>query len=81
MNLLILAIYGLFVGIIVRFLYPGKQFEGILPTMFLGILGSYTGGFINYLLGNSSQIVSLSGFLMSIVGGLIFCLIYFKLFK
>ena len=47
------AVFGLVIGVIARFLYPGRQPMSILATMALGIVGSLLGGFFSYLLGNN----------------------------
>jgi len=75
-------LYGLVVGLIAKWLYPGgdEEPQGILATIALGIAGSYVGGFINFLFGRSDAF-SLSGILMGIIGGVVCCWIYqsFKL--
>jgi uncharacterized membrane protein YeaQ/YmgE (transglycosylase-associated protein family) len=40
------AIWGLFVGLIARFLLPGRHRLGVLLTIVLGICGSLLGGVI-----------------------------------
>lgn len=65
--------YGLFVGLIVRFLHPGAEPRGCLPTIIIGVLGSYVGGVLHYFLGlgESGQLFQPSGFLFGIIGGLV----------
>ena len=41
-------IYGLLVGIIAKALHPGDDPIGFLPTMGIGVAGSYIGGLINW---------------------------------
>lgn len=65
-----LAIFGLVVGLIAKAIHPGEDPEGFLPTIGIGVAGSYIGGLINYLMGNGAMI-STSGFLLSIVGSVI----------
>ena len=65
-----LAIFGLIVGLIGKAVHPGEDPEGFLPTIGIGIAGSYIGGLINWLMGNGA-IFSTSGFLLSIVGSVI----------
>jgi uncharacterized membrane protein YeaQ/YmgE (transglycosylase-associated protein family) len=45
------AVFGLVIGIIARFLYPGKQPMSLLMTMILGIVGSFVGGLISWAFG------------------------------
>ena len=45
-----LIIIGLIAGAIARLLIPGKQDIGIIMTIVLGIVGSFVGGFLGYLI-------------------------------
>jgi uncharacterized membrane protein YeaQ/YmgE (transglycosylase-associated protein family) len=71
-------IYGLIVGIIAKLLHPVEDAMGFLPTIAIGIAGSYIGGFLNWILGFGNSPISPSGFMMGIIGGIIFCWIYRK---
>lgn len=71
-------IYGLLVGLIAKALHPGNDATGFLPTVLIGIVGSYIGGLINWLLGYCDGPFTPSGFLMGVLGGIIFCWIYRK---
>jgi uncharacterized membrane protein YeaQ/YmgE (transglycosylase-associated protein family) len=72
-TLLSWAVFGLVVGAIARFLYPGRQPMSILMTMVLGVVGSFVGGFISYLFGYDPQEGPLqgAGWIMSILGAII----------
>jgi uncharacterized membrane protein YeaQ/YmgE (transglycosylase-associated protein family) len=70
--------YGLLVGLIAKAFHPGNEAQGFLPTIGIGIAGSYVGGLINYLIGAGGSPISPSGFVMGIVGGVLFCWIYKK---
>ena len=67
------AVFGLIVGAIARFLYPGRQPMGILMTMVLGIVGSLLGGFVSWMFGFDPQEGPFqgAGWIMSIIGALI----------
>jgi uncharacterized membrane protein YeaQ/YmgE (transglycosylase-associated protein family) len=67
------AVFGLVVGAIARFLYPGRVPMGIVMTMVLGIVGSLLGGFVTYLLGYDQLDGAFqgSGWIMSILGAII----------
>jgi uncharacterized membrane protein YeaQ/YmgE (transglycosylase-associated protein family) len=67
------AVFGLIVGAIARFLYPGRQPMGILMTMVLGIVGSLLGGFVSWMFGFDPQDGPFqgAGWIMSIIGALI----------
>ena len=47
-------ILGLVVGVIAKFLMPGKDPGGIIITILLGIGGAFVGGFISSSLGFGS---------------------------
>lgn len=70
-SLLILALFGFVVGAIARKIHPGDDPVGCLPTIVIGVGGSYVGGAINWLLGMGP--FGPSGFLMSILGGVVCC--------
>jgi uncharacterized membrane protein YeaQ/YmgE (transglycosylase-associated protein family) len=68
--------YGLVTGIISKSLHPGEDPVGLLPTIGIGIAGSFVGGFLNWILGNSLSPIGPSGLLMGIVGSVIFLAAY-----
>ena len=47
---LALLIVGLVAGAIARLLIPGRQNMSILMTIVLGVIGSFVGGFLGFLL-------------------------------
>lgn len=67
------AFFGLVIGLIARFLYPGRQPMGFVATMILGIVGSLLGGYISYLFGYRPEAGAFSGagWIMSIIGAMI----------
>ena len=67
-------VFGLIIGFISRALYPGDQKMGLASTIALGIAGSIVGGLIAWALGfgePSRGAFDGSGWIMSIIGGLI----------
>jgi uncharacterized membrane protein YeaQ/YmgE (transglycosylase-associated protein family) len=46
MGIISWIVWGLFVGLIARFLLPGRQPIGFLWTIALGVAGSLIGGFV-----------------------------------
>ena len=42
-------IFGAIVGVIARFLMPGRDSMGWIPTIVLGIVGSFVGGWLAQL--------------------------------
>lgn len=68
------AIWGLIIGAIARLLVPGRQPIGLLATMALGVVGSFIGGFLAYLIQGGSPVQS-SNWVGSIIGGIIALLV------
>lgn len=65
-------IFGLIAGSVARFLMPGQQPLGWLKTIGLGILGSFLGGTLgSFLASGSETLIQPSGWIMSIVGGIL----------
>jgi uncharacterized membrane protein YeaQ/YmgE (transglycosylase-associated protein family) len=73
-SLLTWIVFGLIIGLISKAIHPGSEPVGFLATVGIGIAGSFVGGLVNSLLGNGSY--RPAGFLMSIVGGIVFCAIW-----
>ena len=69
-------IYGLIVGIFSKLLHPGSDPVGFLPTIGIGVAGSFVGGLMNYVLGNGSSPLQSSGILMGVIGGVLFLIIF-----
>ncbi|MBX3267813.1 MAG: GlsB/YeaQ/YmgE family stress response membrane protein [Acidobacteria bacterium] len=72
------VIVGLIVGIIARFLLPGKEalpdgLTGILLTVVVGIAGAFLGTFIGGALWGGANYAA--GWIMSIVGAVILLLL------
>ena len=69
-----LIVVGLIAGFIARAIIPGKQSLGIVMTIVLGIIGSFVGGFLGFLLFGSdpnSGFLQPSGIIGSIIGAII----------
>jgi uncharacterized membrane protein YeaQ/YmgE (transglycosylase-associated protein family) len=78
-SLLLLALIGLIAGVIARIVVPGSNRMGIVATMVLGIVGSFIGGFLGYVLLDADVdegALQTSGIVGSIVGAVIALLIY-----
>lgn len=74
-----LIVIGLIAGLIARAVIPGKQSIGILMTIVLGIVGSFVGGFLGFLIfGADPQggFLQPSGIIGSIIGAIIVLGIY-----
>lgn len=74
-----LIIVGAIAGFLARLIVPGKQDLGIIATILLGIVGSFVGGFLGFLLfGNDPNggFLQPSGIIGSIIGAIIVLLIW-----
>ncbi|MGI8678998.1 MAG: GlsB/YeaQ/YmgE family stress response membrane protein [Jatrophihabitans sp.] len=74
-----LIVIGLIAGAVARLLIPGKQDIGILMTIVLGIVGSFVGGFLGYLIFHKDAqngFFQPSGIIGSIIGAVIVIFIY-----
>ena len=81
MGILSWLFLGLIVGIIAKFLMPGKDPGGFVITIILGIAGAFVGGFIGSRIGFGT----VSGFdlrsLLIAVGGATLLLFVYRVFK
>ena len=68
-------IIGLVIGIIAKFLMPGKDPGGFIITAILGIVGSFVATWIGQKLGWYQEGQS-AGWIVSIIGAIILLLIY-----
>jgi uncharacterized membrane protein YeaQ/YmgE (transglycosylase-associated protein family) len=76
-----LVIVGLIAGALARLLVPGKDAIGIGGTILLGIVGSFVGGFLGYVLFHKDKAEGFfqpSGLIGSVIGAVIALLIYRK---
>jgi len=72
-SILVWIVFGAIVGAIARMIYPGDEGMNFIGTIFIGVVGSFIGGMINWLFGWGSSLISGSGFIMSTIGAVIFC--------
>jgi uncharacterized membrane protein YeaQ/YmgE (transglycosylase-associated protein family) len=74
-----LIIVGLIAGALARLLVPGRDPMGIGATILLGIVGSFIGGFLGYVIfhkDSNEGFFQPSGLIGSIIGAIIALLIY-----
>ena len=80
MGILWTILIGLVVGVIAKFLHPGKEDLGLIMTALLGIAGSVVASFLGQFLGiyHAGQG---AGFIGAIVGAILILFVYTKLKK
>jgi uncharacterized membrane protein YeaQ/YmgE (transglycosylase-associated protein family) len=84
MHYLWMFIVGLIVGIVAKFLMPGKDPGGFIVTGLLGVAGMFLGGWLasrifgSHLTATGS--IEPSGFIGGVIGSLILLIIY-RLFR
>jgi uncharacterized membrane protein YeaQ/YmgE (transglycosylase-associated protein family) len=72
-------VVGLLAGALARLLVPGKQSMSIVTTLVLGVVGSFVGGFLGYLLFHKDATEGFfqpSGLIGSVIGAIIVLLIW-----
>ena len=73
---------GLIVGVIAKWIMPGKDPGGIIITIILGIAGAFVGGFIGSFLGlGGVSGFNIGSFVLAIAGALLLLIIYRKIKK
>jgi uncharacterized membrane protein YeaQ/YmgE (transglycosylase-associated protein family) len=76
-----LLVIGLIAGALARLVVPGKQDLSILGTIVLGVVGSFVGGFLGYLLFHKdagSGFLQPAGIIGSVIGAIIVLLVYLR---
>ena len=69
------VLIGFVVGVIAKFLHPGKENMGIVVTTVLGVAGSLVATFLGRLVGFYKE-GEAAGFLMAVVGAVVLLVIY-----
>lgn len=79
MGIISWIILGLIVGILAKWIMPGKDEGGFIITVVLGIIGALVGGYLSQIFG----IATMTGFnikslIFSVIGALLVLFIYRK---
>jgi len=81
MGILSWIVMGLIVGMLAKFIMPGKDPGGCIITILIGIAGAFVGGFIGSWLG----IGTFTGFhvrsILLAIGGAVLLLILYRVIK
>ena len=78
-TIIVMLIVGLIAGALARLLVPGRDSIGIGMTIVIGLIGSFVGGFLGYVLFHhdaSSGALQPSGLIGSVIGAIIVLLVY-----
>jgi uncharacterized membrane protein YeaQ/YmgE (transglycosylase-associated protein family) len=77
MGIISLIILGLIVGVIAKFLMPGKDPGGIIITILLGIAGAVGGGYVSRAIGFGPVTgFNLRSLIIAVCGSLVLLIIY-----
>ena len=71
-------VFGLIVGVLAKFLMPGRDPGGIIVTALIGIVGAMIGGFLGRALGLYGP-EDPAGLIMSVIGAVVLLFGYRKL--
>lgn len=74
-------VMGLIVGVLAKWIMPGKDPGGFIITILIGIAGAFVGGFIGSLLGLGKVTGFNLGSLLLAVGGAILLLFVYRKVK
>lgn len=73
-------VLGLIVGILAKWIMPGKDGGGFIMTVVLGVVGAMVGGYISTLLGMGTVTgFNLSSLIIAVAGALLVLFAYKKL--
>ena len=73
MHFVIMAVVGLIVGVLARFLYPGAVHMSIIASLVLGVAGAFLSGFVGRAVhpATRDQPFHPAGFIYSILGAMV----------
>jgi uncharacterized membrane protein YeaQ/YmgE (transglycosylase-associated protein family) len=75
MDILLWIVFGLVVGVVAKFVMPGRDPGGMIVTIVLGIVGALLGGWIGRALG-MYQPGQPAGFIMAVIGAIVVLAVY-----
>jgi len=81
MGILSWIVMGLIVGLLAKFVVPGKDPGGLIVTICIGIAGAFVGGFIGSLMGLGKVTGFNVGSFLLAIGGAVVILIVYRILK
>jgi uncharacterized membrane protein YeaQ/YmgE (transglycosylase-associated protein family) len=75
MDILLWIVFGLVVGIVAKFIFPGRDPGGPVLTIVIGIVGALVGGWLGRVLGFYRP-GDAAGFVMAVVGAIVILALY-----
>jgi uncharacterized membrane protein YeaQ/YmgE (transglycosylase-associated protein family) len=75
MDILLWIVFGLIVGVVAKFLMPGRDPGGFIVTIVIGIAGGLLGGWIGRAMGIYREGDAV-GFVMAVIGAIILLIVY-----
>ncbi len=79
-DLIVTLFVGLIVGLIARFVMPGRQSMGLILTSLLGISGSFVASYAGRFMGWYPPGAA-AGWIASVLGALVVLFLYVRLFR
>ena len=74
-------IMGLIVGVLAKFIMPGKDPGGLIVTILIGVAGAFVGGYLGSMLGFGPVTGFNLGSILLATGGAIVLLILYRVIK
>ncbi len=75
MHIIGTILIGLLIGVVAKFLMPGRDPGGWIITILLGLAGSFIGGYLGQALG-FYRAGEPAGFIVSVIGAIILLVLY-----
>jgi len=81
MGILSWIVMGLIVGLLAKFIMPGKDPGGLIITVLIGIAGAFVGGYVGSFLGLGTVTGFNLGSILLATGGAILLLLLYRFIK
>lgn len=81
MGILSWLVMGLIVGVLAKFILPGRDPGGLIVTILIGIAGAFVGGYLGSFLGLGTVTGFNLGSILLAIGGAILLLLVYRMIK